>query len=100
MRNNWLVDAVRSLSRRQIAVLLVVVIGSFLATYGISNVRSSSENQSLEENQRLIPIRTGLLVNEILSFGSQGTVEEVLVSEGQEVEEGQPLVRLDSETAA
>ena len=113
MRNNWLVDTVRSLSRRQIAVLLVVVIGSFLATYGISNARSSSGSVSLEENQRLIPIRTGLLVNEIaingsitfankeiLSFGSQGTVEEVLVSEGQEVEKGQPLVRLDSETAA
>ena len=113
MRINWLFEALRSLSGRQIAVLLVVVIGSFLATYGISNARSSSGNQSLEENQRLIPIRTGLLVNEIaingsitfankeiLTFGSQGTVEEVLVSEGQEVEEGQPLVRLDSETAA
>lgn len=112
-RISWLADAIRSLSRGQIIVLAAVVVVSFMATYGIYSRVSSSGEQSLEENQRLIPIRTGDLVNEVaingsirfantavLSFGSQGTVEEVLVDEGQEVVEGQPLVRLDRETAA
>jgi RND family efflux transporter MFP subunit len=34
-----------------------------------------------------------------LTFGSAGTVEEVLVEEGQQVEEGQALARLDSRDA-
>ena len=37
---------------------------------------------------------------ETLTFGSQGTVEEVLVAEGEQVRKGQPLVRLDAETIA
>ena len=110
---NWLVEALRDLSRRKIMILAVVVVASFAVTYGVYSGLSSSGGQSLEENQRLIPITIGNLVNEIaisgsitfankavLTFGSQATVAEVLVNEGQEVEEGQPLVRLDAETAA
>ena len=39
-------------------------------------------------------------VRETLTFGTQGTVEEVLVEEGQVVEEGQALARLDATTVA
>lgn len=110
---NWLADALRDLPRRRMVILAAVVVAFFIVTYGIYTAASSASGPSLEENQRLIPIRAGNLVNEIaingsiafankeiLTFGSSGTVAEVLVEEGQEVEEGQPLVRLDAETAA
>ncbi|MDA0769220.1 MAG: hypothetical protein BZY79_05310 [SAR202 cluster bacterium Casp-Chloro-G4] len=111
--SNWLADALRDLSRRQIAILATVVVASFVVTYGIYSMATSAGGQSLEENQRLFPISVGDLTNEVavngsitfakkevLTFGSQGTVAEVLVAEGQEVEEGQPLVLLDAETTS
>ena len=93
--------------------LVAVVVASFGATYGVYAFVSSSGERGLEENQRSIPVQTGNLVNQVaidgsivfsnketLSFGSQGTISEIQVEEGQEVTKGQSLVKLDSETIA
>ena len=111
--SEWLSEALGNLSRLRIAILAVVVMAAFAVTYGISTSVSSSGEIALEENQRLIPISfgdlsKGVAINgsitfankEALTFGSQGTVAEVLVDEGQEVREGQALVRLDAESVA
>ena len=67
----------------------------------------------LAENERLIPVRLDSLLSEIsingsvafsnkkdMTFGSSGFVNEILVSEGEVVSEGQPLARLDPESVA
>ena len=108
-----LLRSLRSLRRRQIIILVAVVVAAFGSTFGVFVVASESDQQRLEEDQRLVAVRFGNLVNEVsvngnivfsnketLSFGSSGTVAEVLVSDGQEVAEGQPLVRLDAETTS
>ncbi|MCH9009715.1 MAG: HlyD family efflux transporter periplasmic adaptor subunit [Chloroflexi bacterium] len=105
--------SLKGLRRRQIVILVAVIAAAFGSTFGVFAVASESNQQSLEENQRLVAVRFGNLVNEVsvngnivfsnkatLSFGSSGTVAEVLVSDGQEVAEGQPLVRLDAETTS
>ena len=64
-------------------------------------------------DQQIIPVQRDNLVNQVstngsltfpnresLTFGIQGTVGEVLVEEGQQVEEGQPLASLDPVTVA
>ncbi len=94
--------AFKSLALWQIAVLAVVLFGAAGATYG-GYVRSTSPDLvDLEENQQLIPVKYGDLINEIttngnlafpnretLSFGSPGTVVEILVEEGSPVTVGQ-----------
>ena len=67
----------------------------------------------LAADERLIPVRQGSLMNEIsvngsiaftnkqdLNFGSAGFVDEILVSEGEIVSEGQALARLNPESVA
>ncbi len=108
-----LLISLKGLRRRQIIALAAVVVAAFGSTFGVFVVASESNQQGLEENQRLVVVRFGNLVNEVsvngnivfsnretLSFGSSGTVAEVLVSDGQEVAKGQPLVRLDAETTS
>ena len=103
----------KSLAVWQIAVLAVVLFGAAGATYG-GYVRSTAPRLvDLEENQQLIPVKYGDLVNEIttngslafpnrepLSFGSPGTVIEILVEEGSPVTAGQVLAKLDATSVA
>ncbi len=101
------------LSRRHFAVLaivlVVVIAGAFVALRG----PSGSESALLEEDQQLIPVRRGDLVDAItvtgsvsfpdrenMTFGSDGVVEEVLVKEGQRVSAGDLIATLDAETVA
>ena len=108
-----LLITLKGLKRRQIIVLAAVVAVALGSTFGVFAVASESDQQRLEEDQRLVTVRFGNLVREVsvngnivfsnkeaLSFGSSGTVAEVLVSDGQEVAEGQPLVRLDVESTS
>ncbi len=108
-----LFDAIKSLKLWQIAVLAAVLFGGIGGAYGGYALIGDSDGTSLAENQQLIPVQRDNLVNQVsvsgslvypnretLSFGSQGTAEEVLVEEGQRVVEGQPLARLDSATVA
>ena len=67
----------------------------------------------MTQGQQLIPVRFRDLVNQVstngsliyperetLTFGSQGTVEEVLVEEGDRVLEGEVIANLDQITVA
>ncbi len=97
----------------QAGVLAAVLLGALGATYGVYAVIDGSGGTDLGENQQLIPVQLGDLVNQVstngsivfpnretLSFGTQGTIGEVLVEEGQHVEEGQILASLDQSTVA
>ena len=108
-----LVDALRSLTVRQIGVLVAVALGAVGVTYGVYAVSSGPDRSELEADQQQIAVRYGNLVNEVsisgslifperdtLTFGIPGTVAELLVAEGQAVEAGQALARLDVETIA
>ena len=90
-------------------VLVVVIGGAFVVLRG----PSGSESTLLEEDQQLIPVRRGDLVDAItvtgsvsfpdrenMTFGSDGVVEDVLVKEGQRVSAGDLIATLDAETVA
>ena len=92
-----------------VVVLVVIAVGAFL----VYRTSTSSDSAELEEDQQLVAVRRGDLVNEIsvsgsvsfperenLTFGSQGVVAEVLVKEGERVSAGDVIARLDAETIA
>ena len=106
-------DAIKSLKLWQIGVLVAVLVGTAGGTYGVYAWVSGPGQEDLGEDQQIIPVQRGDLVKQVsvsgslvfpdretLAFGSQGTVEEVLVEEGQTVEGGEPLARLDAATVA
>jgi tetratricopeptide (TPR) repeat protein len=101
-------NAIKSLKRWQMVALLLVILGAASATYGVYTRVSASGQVELAENQQLIPVGSGNLTNQVstsgnlvfperesLTFGSAGTVLEVLVTAGQQVTKGQALARLD-----
>ena len=105
--------AIKALKLWQVSVMLGVFLGAAGITYGSYAIVSSSSEAGLSENQQLIPVQYGNLLNEVstngsivfpnketLTFDSQGTVGQVLVEEAQQVEEGQELARLDQTTIA
>ena len=114
--------AVRRRSRRWLPILLLCVavfvaaaathllLDRFIALYPFG---SNGEENGLAENEHLIPVRLDSLLSEIsingsvafsnkkdLTFGSSGFIDEILVSEGEIVSEGQLLARLDPESVA
>ena len=101
------------LNRRRVVALVIVLVivtaGAFIFLRGTSDPDSGV----LEEDQQLIPVRRGDLVDSItvtgsvsfpgrenMTFGADGVVEEVLVKEGQRVSAGDPIATLDAETLA
>ncbi|MEE9248927.1 MAG: efflux RND transporter periplasmic adaptor subunit [Dehalococcoidia bacterium] len=105
--------AFKSLALWQLGVLAVVLVGAAGGTYGVYVLVSDSGQADLGEDQQLITVQFGDLVNQVstngslifperetLIFGSQGTVIEVLIVEGEQVEEGQLLARLDEASVA
>ena len=105
--------ALRVLKLWQAGTLAAVLIGAAGATYGTYALLDGTGQSGLGENQQLIPVQLGDLVNQVstngsiifpnretLNFGTQGTVGDVLVEEGQHVEDGQELARLDETTVA
>ena len=106
-------EALRGIKVWQVAVLIGVVALAAVGTYLGFEAVTSEETADLEEDQRLVAVQRGDLVNEVsvngtlvytnsetLSFGAEGTVAEVSVEEGQRVRAGDVLARLDSETIA
>ena len=107
MRSIW--SALKGLAAWQILVLIVVLFGAAGATYGGYIRANGQESVELAEDQQLIPIRYGNLVNEVstsgnlafpdremLTFGSGGTVSEFNAEEGMPVSRGQVLASLDT----
>ena len=108
-----IINTLRALSVLQRGVLIVLLIVAAGAVYGVYFWSSESSQDALEENQQLIPVTTGNLVDEVsisgsllfptkevLKFGVQGVVEEITVEEGDTVEAGQIIGVLDLETRA
>lgn len=97
----------------QIAVLVGILALAAGGTYGVVAIMGGSGEANLSEDEQLIPVQLGNLVNEVsvngsilfpnretLVFGSSGTVAEILVVEGLRVGEGEPLASFDAETVA
>ena len=89
-----------------VIILVVVAAGAFVVTQRSSN----QDNADIPEDQQVIPVRRGDLIQEIsitgslslpnretLTFGSSGVVAEIMVEEGDKVAEGQTLTVLDQE---
>jgi RND family efflux transporter MFP subunit len=106
-------NALRSLKLWQWAVLAVILAGAIGGVFGGYALSTGSTGAGLEENQQAVPVQYGTLTNDIsingslvypeketLGFGSGGTVGEVLVEEGDQVQEGQVLARLDEAAIA
>lgn len=105
--------AFKSLKLWQMAVLVAVMFGVGGATYGVYAGASGRDGVALADNQQIVPVRFGDLVNQVstsgnlifpnretLTFDSQGTVVEILVQEGEQVVRGQALAKLDRTTVA
>ena len=108
-----MLDAFKSLTPRQVAILAGVLIGSAVAILGAYALINDSGGSGLGENQQTVSVQYGDLVKQVstngslvfpireaLTFGTQGTVGDVLAEVGQQVEEGQLLVSLDAATVA
>ena len=106
-------NAIKSLKRWQMVVLIVVLIGVGGSAYTVYGRTNGSAWESLAENQEIVTVQYGDLVNQVstngslvfpekeaLAFGTEGKVEELLVEEGQRVEKGDLLAKLDPVTVA
>ena len=95
-----------------IAVAAVATIVLTINPFGL-NPFAADDETALAPTERLLPVRIDALTTEIaingsiafsnkedLTFGSPGYVSEILVSEGEIVNEGQPLASLDPESVA
>ena len=107
------------LKRWHIVILALVIVAAALVAvvltlnpFGLNPLAGDAES-ALAPTERLIPVSFDTLTTEIsingsitfsnkedLTFGSSGFVDEIMVSEGEIVSEGQPLARLDPESAA
>ena len=106
-------NALKSLSVWQIIVLVAVMFGSAAAVYFLYTNATQPDTTELAENQQLIPVQYGDIVNQVstngsvtfperetLRFGIEGTIGELLVEKGHSVSTGQELARLDAPTIA
>ena len=106
-------NALKSLSVWQIIILVAVMFGSAAAVYFLYANATQPDTTELAENQQLIPVQYGDIVNQVstngsvtfperetLRFGIEGTIGELLVEKGQSVSMGQELARLDAPTIA
>ena len=105
--------SLRRIKLWQLAAAVIVLFGSAAATFSVYERVSVPAALELQENSHIIPVQYGDLIKQVstsghltypirhvLRFGSQGTVAEVLVEEGDQVAAGQPLARMDDITAA
>ena len=108
-----MLEAANGLKLWQIGVLAAVLALGIGGAYVGYQYATRTEADGLDEDQQLYTVTAGDLVNEVsisgslifpnretLSFGIQGTVGEILVSERESVVEGQPLAVLDTESGA
>ena len=112
-RLNSVLASLKSIKLWQLAAAVIVLFGSAAATFRVYERVSEPATLDLQENVQIIPVQYGDLIKQVstsgnlaypirhvLRFGSQGTVAEVLVGEGDPVQAGQPLARIDDTTAA
>lgn len=106
-------ESMSALKLWQVALLVVVLLGAAGSAYGVYLLVTDTGQDGLAAGQQTYTVQRGSLINQVstngnvlfasretLTFGIQGTVAELLVEEGQSVEEGQPLARLDAAVVA
>ena len=94
-------------------MLIVALVGASGVTLAVFLSVTGPDIIELEEDQQIVPVQRGDLINqisisgtlslpnrEVLRFGSKGVVEDVLIEEGQRVQEGDVLAALDDDTIA
>ena len=97
----------------QALTLIAALLGSGLGAFTLTGGFESSAAAALSENQQLVPVRRGDLIDAVdingsivfpnrerVQFEISGTVGEVFVEEGERVRAGQPLAALDAATVA
>ena len=97
----------------QALTLIVALLGSGLGAFTLTGGFESSAAAALSENQQLVPVRRGNLIDAVdingsivfpnrerVQFKISGTVGAVFVEEGERVRAGQPLAALDAATVA
>lgn len=106
-------ETLRALKLWQVSILVVILLGAAGAAYGVYLLVTDSGQSGLTADQQVYTVQLGSLINEVstngnvlfanreaLAFGTPGKVAELFVDEGDRVEEGQPLARLDNATLA
>jgi len=101
--------SVKGLKKWQVAVLLVIVIGTAAGVYAVIARTSGSSSSSLPANTQLVSVQYSDVVNSVtasgnvafpekeqLTFGIAGTVGEINVHVGDTVAKAQILAELDS----
>ena len=94
-------------------LLLILLLASAGAVYGVYLWVGQEDSDTLEEDQQMVTVAEGNLVNQVvisgsllfptretLKFGSGGVVEDIRVKEGDYVEAGQVIAALGVETLA
>ena len=97
----------------QVLTLIAALLGSGLGAFTLTGGFESSAAAALSENQQLVPVRRGNLIDAVdingsivfpnrerVQFKISGTVGAVFVEEGERVSAGQPLAALDAATVA
>lgn len=108
-----MVSTLKNLKLWQIGALVLILGLGITIAFALYSLIYDSGQIVLGEDEQLIPIQYGNLLNEVsvngsliypnrksFTFGTKGIVEDVFVNEGQHVEKGQALARLDSEAVA
>ncbi len=108
-----IINILRGLGIWRMSLLLLLLLASAGAVYGVYLWVGQEESDTLEEDQQIVAVAEGNLVNQVvisgsllfptretLKFGSSGVVEDIRVEEGDYVEAGQVIAALDVETLA
>ena len=108
---SWFTGSLRALNFWQYATLTAIVVASAVTTFAVYYNTISAEQVDLAEDEQLIPVRIGDLINQVstngslafperetLAFSSTGEVAGLLTAEGQPVSRGDVLARLDDST--
>ena len=106
-----MMNVMTTLKLWQLGVLTVVLLGTAGAVAGVFIFVVGSDDNGISDDQQLIPVQLGDLINQVstsgslvfpgkeaVTFGTRGTVGEVNVEVGDEVEAGQLLATLDEAT--
>ena len=108
-----IINTLRGLGIWRMSLLLLLLLASASAVYGVYLWVDREDSDTLEEDQQIVAVAEGNLVNQVvisgsllfptretLKFGSGGVVEEIRVEVGDYVEAGQVVAALDLETLA